>query len=105
MRLIDADALMREYNMRRGDCSECPFSARECHLYNWTKMDVCGLLDDAPTIDAVEVVRCKDCKHYRPGTGLNAGHGWCNEPPLGTALAVSEDFFCKYGKRKEGAEK
>ena len=22
-------------------------------------------IDDAPTVDAVEVVRCKDCKHYR----------------------------------------
>ena len=26
----------------------------------------------APTVDAVEVVRCKDCKHWHEGTG------WCN---------------------------
>lgn len=91
MRLIDADALFR--NMER--------------WYNNAERDEIAveLVANAPTVDAVEVVRCNDCKHYSPGTGLNAGHGWCNEPPLGTPLAVSEDFFCKYGKHKDGGEK
>lgn len=26
---------------------------------------VVHLIDEAPTVDAVEVVRCKDCKHWR----------------------------------------
>ena len=50
MRLIDADALMEK-------CFE-DFSDGEV-LYSIPP----DYIDDAPTIDAVEVVRCKDCKH------------------------------------------
>ena len=45
-RLIDANAL-------RAKC-DAP------HWCVWMSE-----IDDAPTVDAVEVVRCKDCKHYR----------------------------------------
>ena len=48
---------------------------------------------DAPTIDAVEVVRCKDCKvpHNR----------WTGCPEL-NGLNPPPDFFCAYGERKDG---
>lgn len=47
-------------------------------------------IDELPTVDAVEVVRCKDCEHYCDGT-------WCyiNEDYF------EEDDFCSYGERKE----
>lgn len=67
MRLIDADALKADYGMK-DDCADCEKElqgkVRSCeydHIYS--KMDFCGWIDDAPTIDAVEVVRCKDCKY------------------------------------------
>ena len=57
--------------------------------------DVCELLDDvmyaleeAPTIDAVEVVRCKDCKYWNNGD--------CYRLELSRP-----DDFCSYGERKE----
>lgn len=31
----------------------------------WTAMDAVGALDEIPAVDAVEVVRCKDCAHKR----------------------------------------
>ena len=46
-RLIDANALIAEYD--RAHIGE-PGKARK-------------LMADAPTVDAVEVVRCRDCKH------------------------------------------
>ena len=52
-------------------------------------------VSDAPTVDAVVVTRCKDCRSYnKPKTG------WCEvhldrEHP---------DDFCSYGKRKDGAD-
>lgn len=47
----------------------------------------------APTIDAVEVVRCKDCKNYRPPFCLlnDNKQGWLNH--------VLPEHFCSYGER------
>ena len=54
----------------------------------------------APAVDAVEVVRCKDCKHY----------GWEQEPCHGRIqrfcrlhkglVCVTKDSFCSYGERR-----
>lgn len=56
MRLIDADLLKSDHNM--GDeCNKCKTKWRECQYdYIYSKMDFCTWIDDAPTIDAVEVV-------------------------------------------------
>lgn len=52
-----------------------------------------------PTIDAVEVVRCRECNHCDP-ENYHCDH------PMGTAapLRRKPDDFCSYGERKEGAE-
>ena len=49
----------------------------------------------APTVDAVEVVRCKDCKHQ----GNDEECPFCNW--CGERLLPYGDWFCAYGKRKE----
>ena len=51
-------------------------------FYDW--------LNSLPTIDAVPVVRCKDCKYYNT-------IGVCNE----TSWAVCEDSFCCWAERKD----
>ena len=60
------------------------------------------LIDDAPTVDAVPVIRCKDCGHCRE---LNRedrredlyieGVLWCTQWDEG----VYPDDFCSYGVR------
>ena len=53
---------------------------------------------DAPTIDAVPVVRCKDCKYYHADT-LSCDftpHAKYYERPN-----WYEDDFCSYGKRRD----
>ena len=59
-------------------------------------------VDKAPTIDAVPVVRCRECKHYEMGVclkiyddGAASRYAWQERKP---------DNFCSYGERKEGAE-
>lgn len=55
------------------------------------------LLTAAPAADVVPVVRCKGCKHsWEDIGGLCCGYG-----PLVDCI-VPEDFFCAYGKPKEG---
>lgn len=60
-------------------------------------------LSEAPTIDAVPVVRCKDCKHRKYLRGATADAYTCS---LGWGLSgiVAEKDFCSYGERKDGAE-
>ena len=50
--------------------------------------------------DAVEVVRCRECKHCDP-ENYHCDH------PMGTAAPLKRkpDDFCSYGERKEGADK
>lgn len=52
----------------------------------------------APAVDAVEVVRCKDCKHSYKGSP----HGLMCECPVGgqnTSL-LGGDEFCSCGERR-----
>lgn len=58
----------------------------------------------APTVDAVEVVRCKDCKHCRELNRKDRieeayadGVLWCTNQSDG----VWPDDFCSYGEGKD----
>ena len=64
--------------------------------------------DDAPTVDAVEVVRCKDCKHFHAETvEEQTPYGFTNDIKVygcmlhGEWVDVFVDDFCSYGERKE----
>ena len=88
MRLIDADVYKELH------CKECPSDCGACDLV-YGKDDICGLIDKAPTIDAVPVVRCKDCKYF----GLNDENvPYCVNP---FGLDDPEpNGFCNYGRNK-----
>ena len=57
---------------------------------------------EAPTVDAVEVVRCRDCKRcFKHTTKRNRQYMWiCMRND--TDLYVRPDDFCSYGERKDG---
>ena len=95
-RLIDADAFLEK--MKRTS----------------RYFDVVFDVEEMPTIDAVPVVRCRKCKYWDDEDGklqcsdgvlfarckihnylLDGRHtGWC----------PTENDFCSYGERKEGAD-
>jgi hypothetical protein len=50
------------------------------------------ILKYVPTIDAVPVVRCKECEYYNI-TCCSSGTGWCENMDMG----VSDDFYCANG--------
>lgn len=84
MRLIDADAL-KERAIRVSTVKE--------HCY----MKAVGIheIDKAPTVDAVEVVRCKECKYY------NVFRLECHNAHMNGYIGA--DGFCSYGERKDNA--
>ena len=64
--------------------------------------DIHRALANAPTVDAVEVVRCKECKHYDNSEGIC----WCHlnskfYPGGFDWHSFPEDGFCSYGERKD----
>lgn len=97
-RLIDADALIKRYDL---------------HIVIGAGDNICIDIADiakAPTVDAVEVVRCKDCKH---GVWDEEEQLW--ECVVGADVTGDADtyamfheyneaeHFCSYGERKTDA--
>lgn len=81
-RLIDADNLVPDI------CdAEIEYGTKPVHFS-------ANAIDLAPTVDAVPVVRCRECK-YRDGTP--------GQPNIQCGQMHDNDF-CSYGERKEGAE-
>ena len=60
------------------------------------------LIEKQPIVDAVEVVRCKDCKH-RSKLASEDSYGvedWVCNHDCGCAQC-NDDDFCRYGERKD----
>ena len=84
-RLIDANALMDDVEM--DDALYACLGAVD---------DVRFLVDSRPTVDAVEVVRCKDCVHSFVRYGEN--ETYCGHPD-GLNDRLRPDDFCSYRER------
>ena len=80
-RLIDANELIKEAN------------ADGAYGYVDGKQ-----IADAPTVDAVEVVRCRECKYHK-ATSVKE-HAHCSL----TGYTVEYDDFCSCGERKDCSE-
>lgn len=79
MRLIDADALKREWTI----ASPEPYSTDAA--------EVLESIEAAPTV--VQVVRCADCENYAMWADGRAMH-YCDEQ----SCAVHDDDFCSHAK-------
>ena len=94
MRLINADALYEQ---------AANTAENYCGFFNeMEKVISARNIEQAPTIDAVPVVRCGECKYYF-GDGL----GICEM--IKSRLAAcqrdvrwNDEFYCAYGERKDG---
>ena len=83
MRLIDAD-----------------FACKGCIRYRTSLPCEECVVNDAPTVDAVPVVRCRDCKHRGTDDCIVHIKG---EPADEELLLKLDNDFCSYGERKECA--
>ena len=89
MRLIDAEAFLEKM--------------KQTSRYFDVKFDI----HQMPSIDAVPVVRCRECVHWK-STGSKAGNSFSDMEYIGGCEFIKycrrENDFCSYGKRKEGAD-
>lgn len=98
-RLIDADALLK---MIRPDDEE---DSQAAVLISDVKKIFRKLIDNAPTIDAVPVVRCGECKHselcFFEDNGITKiEQHKCLHHRMGVNI-LEHDDYCSYGERRE----
>ena len=91
MRLIDADALQESMNaivFRNVPVEHQPYIQAACETF-------VRALNAAPTVDAVNVVRCRDCVSYTRSPFGHSFIGWCK---LDTKHR-NQNFYCADGER------
>ena len=101
MILIDKEAFIKEFDNRcRGECC--------CCLEVTTSISGCKVIDEAPVIDAVPVVMCKDCQWWeRIDNGLYGYCHACKHSFYSSNWEISiyrrykEDWFCADGEREQ----
>lgn len=95
-RLIDADKRIAE--IKKIYCDGCDnYDGVRCRAC-WVDDAIC-LIDNATTVDAVEVVRCRDCAK----DGLFTCPICFIENKTLHFINHSPDFYCGEGERKDGA--
>ena len=91
-RLIDADKIVNGialYMTENAYLNDTPLDALKM-VANW--------ITDAPTVDAVEVVRCRECHCYTP---VDKRIGKCVFM-IGEHQYVVPNGYCYLGERKDG---
>lgn len=77
-RLIDAERLI-------------DYISTSSNVSFWAKREEIKQVMDSPVVDAVEVVRCKDCKYWKT-QGCHIDSQYFSE--------TKKDDYCSYGDRK-----
>lgn len=87
MRLIDGDELLTAFPV-----DDEPMLTKSCVRMTIRQM---------PTVDAVPVVRCKDCRYWsgrKYNVHINGFLPWCGF----SALQREANDYCSYGRRRGG---
>ena len=88
-RLIDANALLKVPNVRRvTEYDEAGYGMTYSAIPDWTVME-------APTIDAVQVVRCREC-YYKNVPSCCPYHY--------SGFKVEPDWYCPMGVKRDAKE-
>ena len=103
-RLVYADALIDHFEWLQSQVSTERAIELKDHIQR---------IKDAPTVDAVEVVRCKDCKHWHEETGWCDHHSnfidekceACHPWESNDWKMFNENDFCSDGERKDNVKR
>ena len=105
MRVIDANELYRVKFHGYPDIEITPSDVNaEAYKRGWNDA-IDAVVECAPTTDAVDVVRCKDCVYYE---WLNNNEHYCDAiyrnlsgDDEGVDFEPPQDHFCAYGVRRK----
>lgn len=121
-RLIDANALEANYRTQFNDVykhirdsvnpSDFFIERKAAYDKELARLEMeafCEYLQSRPTIDAVEVVRCRECKHYAidwpTGKSCCVRNGKVVGDQVWGGMVIVKDGYCNFGERREPDEK
>ena len=103
MGLCDFDKIKIRVERQYKDCHG--YSGNKKAIYREAILAVRSILHSAKAIDAVPVIRCRECKHLNV---VNRKELYAHCPKTNTAFLPFEldtrEHFCSLGERKEGAD-
>lgn len=92
-----------------GECSNYDWKKHKCMVCSCEESDPRSpFYDDCPLPKGIEVVRCKDCKHYHPEEGWCDEHShflkhdgeFCHPWESSDWKMFPEDYYCADGERR-----
>ena len=100
--LISKKALIKRFSKLKGSDT----------LANMFVSDVIREIKNQPTVEAVPVVRCKDCKYWHEETGwcqwhshfIDGAGGFCHPWESSNWKMFNENDFCSDGEMRSSAE-
>lgn len=98
MRLIDVEELNKDLTLKKRilTAKYGEYSSESGSYMSWK--EVFDLVNGAPVVDAVEVVRCASCQHWgKSSKNCVGGYRRC---ALNNAWQAPE-FYCASGERRE----
>lgn len=102
MRPNDADALLEKFNRKADICTALTDEDTAGDFAFYCKL--ADAVEDMPTVDAVPVVRCKDCKHGQPMIYRHTESPCIMCSHLGSgffARVFNPNWFCADGERRK----
>ena len=102
MKLCDLDEIKICVNRQYENCHG--YSGNKKAIYREAILAVKSILHSAKSIDAVPVVRCRECKFRKPT--FSGEDYFCTvwDADDSETAYVTDNDFCSYGERKEGAD-
>lgn len=90
--IIKREDAIREICLDR--CGTSPDEYR-CGAMEDGTCEIINRINDLPSVDAVEVIRCRDCKHYKPDA--EPEYERCRHH----IISMDPEDWCSYGERME----
>ena len=91
--------LIRKVDLEKLFAAECIGECGCCSYYeeDENQSPKCKLITDAPTVDAVEVIRCINCEMFGRSPYNHPRMGWCRL----YGSHRNPDFYCRFAEPKK----
>lgn len=98
MRLIDADTVSKLFDAEFKETIKL-IREGETHLDNLAEgfCEAYRVIQNMPTVDAVPVVRCRECEYAKNAKVNKKGFRICPA----SHMEIVDDDYCSYGEREE----
>lgn len=102
MKTIDADNVLKGIEeLKQSPYANPRDDGARIHIQRTLDIVACLCVKNEPTVDAVEVVRCKDCRHWRR-LWHNKPDGICRLYDISDGeFSTEENAYCSRGERRK----